>query len=161
MYVCHASDVSGAPTSGSDLTQQQVYDRLMRSSFAPALRKVGMKGSGGRFELPSQPYWVQLGFQKSAFSGSDSVTFTVNLSVISRQKWAEQVAADPALGSRPAPSVDYGSWCEWARIGELMSGGEDHWWWLNRGQDPTPVAAHVVTTLLDVAVPWLAARSAF
>ena len=160
LLVCHASGVSRASQSGGDLTQQQVYDMLMKSTFAPALRKVGLKGSGGRFELPSPTHWVQLGFQKSAFSDSDSVTFTVNLSVISRETWAERAAAAPHLGARPAPSTSYGSWGTWCRIGELMPSGEDHWWWLRRGQEAAPVAEDVVTTLLDVAVPWLAGTSA-
>lgn len=56
------------PGSETDPTPQQVYDDLMKASFAPALRGVGLKGSGGRFELPSEKYWAQLGFQKSAYS---------------------------------------------------------------------------------------------
>lgn len=141
------------------MTQQQVYDLLMKSTFAPALRNVGMKGSGGRFELPSQRYWVQLGFQKSAFSDSDSVTFTVNLSVISRESWAESVARNPGWGHKPAPTTSYWPGSECCRIGNLMPSGEDYWWWLKRGEDSTLVAGHVVATLLDVAVPWLAAKS--
>ena len=147
------------PGSDTDPTPQQVYDQLMKESFAPALRAVGLKGSGGRFELPSEKYWAQLGFQKSAYSDSQVLQFTVNLSVISRDVWAEQRAAKPHLGTKPKPSTFYGSWAEQVRVGQLTPSGEDLWWWLNRGDDPRPVADQVVSTLVETAVPWLAAKS--
>lgn len=148
-------------TPGSDgyPTPQQVYDHLMKDSFAPALRGAGLKGSGGRFELPSEEFWSQLGFQKSAFSDSASLKFTVNLSVIGRGEWAEHVAAKPHLGEKPKPSTFYGSWAEQVRIGRLTLSGEDLWWLLERGDDPKPVADQVLSILLDVAVPWLVCKS--
>lgn len=148
-----------APSSDGDPTPQQVYDHLMKESFAPALRGAGMKGSGGRFELPSEKYWSQLGFQKSAFSDSAALKFTVNLSVIGRGLWAEHAAEEPHLGKKPRPSTSYGSWAEQVRIGRLTPSGEDLWWWLKRGDDPEPLAEQVISTLLDVAVPWLVAKS--
>lgn len=143
----------------SDPTSQQVYDVLMKESFTPALRGVGLKGSGGRFELPSEKYWAQLGFQKSAHSDTQALTFTVNLSVIGRDVWTEQASANPHLGKKPAPSTFYGSWAEQTRIGQLTPSGEDFWWWLRRGEDPRPVADHVVSILIDTALPWLVAKS--
>ncbi len=47
---------------------QAVYAELMRTAFGPALREAGLRGSTGRFELPSATHWGQLGFQKSAYS---------------------------------------------------------------------------------------------
>jgi len=143
----------------TEMTAQQMYTDLMKRSFGPALRALGLKGSSGRFELPSERYWSLLGFQKSAFSDSDSLKFTVNLSVISRDAWAEQASSDPQLGKKPAPSVFYGSWAEQVRIGRLTPSKEDLWWWLRRGEDPRLVADEVVTTLVDIAVPWLASKS--
>jgi hypothetical protein len=140
-------------------TCKQMYGDLMKRSFAPALRGMGFKGSSGRFELPSERYWTQLGFQKSAFSDSASTKFTVNLSVIAREVWAEHSAARPHLGSKPKPSTFYGSWAQQVRIGRLTPSDEDLWWWLHQGDDPDPVGEQVVSTLLDVAVPWLVARS--
>jgi hypothetical protein len=140
-------------------TGQQMYVDLMKGSFAPALRAVGFKGSGGRFELPSERYWTQLGFQRSAFSDSAALKFTVNLSVIGREIWAEKAASDPHRGTKPKPSTFYGSWAEQVRIGRLTPSGGDLWWWLRRGDDPAPIGEQVLATLLDVAVPWLVARS--
>jgi hypothetical protein len=147
-------------TSENDPTPQVVYADLMKSAFAPSLRAAGLKGSGGRFELASDKYWAQLGFQKSAFSDSSVLKFTVNLSVIDRGVWAEQAAAKSHLGTKPSPSIHYGSWAEQVRIGRLMPSGEDLWWSLTRGDDPTPMATEVVSALIDVAVPWLVAMTA-
>jgi hypothetical protein len=148
-----------SPGSETDPTPQQVYDAQMKGAFAPALRAAGLKGSGGRFELPSDKYWSQLGFQKSAYSDSSTLKFTVNLSVISREVWAEQATTKPRLGKKPAPSTWYGSWAEQVRIGQLTTSGEDLWWRLNRSDDPKPLAEQVVSTLLELAVPWLIAKS--
>jgi hypothetical protein len=148
-----------SPGSEGDPTPQQVYDGLMKGSFASALRAVGLKGSRGRFELPSEECWSQLGFQKSSYSDSSTLKFTVNLSVISREVWAKQASANPHLGKKPAPSTLYGSWADQIRIGQLTTSGEDLWWSLNRGDDPSPLEEQVVSTLLDLGVPWLVARS--
>lgn len=84
----------------------------------------------------------------------------MNLSVIERDVWAVQSAQKPHLGKKPSPGTRYGSWAEQVRIGRLMPSGEDTWWSMSRGDDPRPVAEQVVTTLLDVAVPWLVAKTA-
>jgi hypothetical protein len=63
---------------------QVVYAAMMTSTFTPALRAAGLRGYGGRLELPSDTYWAQLGFQTSSYSGADELRFTVNLSVINR-----------------------------------------------------------------------------
>jgi hypothetical protein len=147
------------PGTNTDPTPQQVYADLMKTRFAPALRGVGLMGSRGRFELPSPSFWAQLGFQKSAYSDSAELQFTVNLSVVSREVWAEQTSASPRLEKKPRPSTFYGSWVEQVRIGELTPSGEDLWWRLVRGDDPDPLAEQVVSTLLELAVPWLVAKS--
>jgi hypothetical protein len=143
----------------TEMTAQQMYNDLMKRSFGPALRAVGLKGSGGRFELPSERYWSLLGFQKSAFSDSDALKFTVNLSVISRELWAGRASSQPHLGKKPAPSLHHGSWAQQVRIGRLTPSGQDLWWLLRPGEDPGPVNDQVVSTLVDIAVPWLVAKS--
>jgi hypothetical protein len=148
-----------SPASPDDPTPQVVYDSLMKETFAPALRQIGLKGSGGRFDLPADQHWVLLGFQKSAYSDSNEVQFTVNLAVIDRAVWLEQVAARPHLGKRPSPGTLYGAWADQTRIGALIPPGDDLWWRLIRGQDSEPIAASVVSALRDTAVPWLLARA--
>jgi len=145
---------------GSDGTPspQDAYAGLMKTTFAPALRAAGLRGSSGRFELPSGTYWAQLGFQKSSYSGADEVRFTVNLSVISRTGWDMQRAVKPYLGRQPTPAVHYGPWADQARIGQLTPAGADKWWRIVRGADVEPVRADALADLLTYAVPWLKAR---
>jgi len=60
--------------------------QLRRCDLWPktALRRLGFKGSGQRYELPSDVTWATLGFQKSAYSDSLAARFTINVTVISR-----------------------------------------------------------------------------
>lgn len=93
-------------------------------TFGPTLRTEGLRESGGRFEFPSQVSWAQLGFQKSEYSDGREVRFTVNLSVIRRDDWKEQMVAKPYLGERPTPNTLYGAWADQVRIGKLAPDGE-------------------------------------
>ncbi len=134
---------------------QQTYAELMKTAFAPALRDAGLRGSAGRFEFPSETHWVQLGFQKSAHSDRHELRFTVNLSVIRRNEWDEQLAAKPYLGTRPTPNKRYGSWADQTRIGTLTPEGQDKWWRIIYGADTTPVRDDVLSDLINYGVPWL------
>ena len=105
----------------------------MKTTFAPALRAVGLRGSNGRFELPSDVYRAQLGFQKSSCDGPDEVRFAVNLSVIGRAEGESQRADKPYLGKRPTPTTHYRAWAEQVRIGQLTPVGGDKGWRIIRG----------------------------
>jgi len=137
---------------------QDVYADLMKTTFAPALRAVGLRGSNGRFGLPSDVYWAQLGFQKSSYNGPDEVRFTVNLSVIGRAEWESQRADKPYLGKRPTPTTQYGAWAEQVRIGQLTPVSGDKWWRIIRGAEVEPVRADALADLLIYGVPWIMAR---
>lgn len=131
----------------------------MKKSFGPALRDAGLRGSGVRFELPSDVYWSQLGFQKSVHSDGQEVRFTVNLSLILREEWTHQVAAKPYLGKRPTPTNHYGS-ADHARIGSLTPDRADKWWRIVRGAGSDAVRDDTLHDLLTYAVPWLRKRVA-
>jgi hypothetical protein len=137
---------------------QDVYADLMKTTFAPALRAAGFRGSNGRFELPSDVYWAQLGFQKSVHNGADEVRFTVNLSVIDRTEWESRRADEPSFGDRPRPTVHYGPWADQVRIGQLTPDGRDKWWRIVRGADVEPVRADALTDVLTYGVPWIKAH---
>ena len=136
-------------------TPQAVYANLMKSAFGPALREAGLRGSGGRFELLSNVYWAQLGFQKSAYSDGQQVRFTVNVSVIERARWSEEIAVKPYLGQRPTPTNHYGTWAKQARIGTLTPTGEDKWWRILHGVCADEVRDDALHDVLNYAVPWL------
>jgi hypothetical protein len=143
---------------GELLPPQAVYGELMKSAFGPALRDAGLRGSGGRFELPSEVYWAQLGFQKSAYSDAQEVRFTMNLSVIRRDEWSEQTAAKQYLGKRPTPTIHYGTWADQTRVGMLTASGEDKWWQILRGANSDDVRDDALHDLVTYAVPWLRER---
>lgn len=144
---------------GSGPAVQQIYDELMKESWAPALRSAGLKGSRGRFQLPCDKHWLLLGFQKSSYSTADVLRFTVNLSAIDRGLWVEYAGARPDRAQTPTPIFTYGDWHEHVRIGHLTRLREDHWWRLRRGEDPQATAEQVLVALRELAVPWLVSRS--
>ena len=67
-------------------TAQEAFVKMMKEEIAPALRRLGFKGSGQRYELPSPTHWALLGFQKSAYSDSPEVRFTVNVTIAGRDE---------------------------------------------------------------------------
>lgn len=138
-------------------TAQSIYIELMKTRFAPWLRGSGLRGSDGRFELPSESHWAQLGFQKSAYSDRTEIRFTINLLAISRAEWESQRAAKPYLGTKPKPGTLYGDWAQQTRIGALIPTGEDKWWHLYPGQDLDEVTTDVIGNLGDYGIPWLKA----
>ncbi len=145
------------PVTGAS-SPQQTYAEMMKATFGPVLRGEGLRGSGGRFELPSEVFWAQLGFQKSAYSDGQELRFTVNLSVIRRDHWGVQAAAAPYLGQRPTPNTKYGTWADQVRIGKLTPDGEDKWWRIVRGANSFEVRDDAVHDLLTFGMPWLRER---
>jgi hypothetical protein len=138
---------------------RRCYDDLMTTSFAPALRRAGLRGSRGRFELPSTSHWAQLGFQHSASNDLENLEFTVNLSVISREVWTGRAAANASLGRRPSPGVWYGPWADQVRVGAVPGHGvAGIWWRLSLDVDQAVVRDEVVDALVDLGVPWLRKR---
>lgn len=131
---------------GCRAAAQQLYASLMKTAFGPSLPQAGFRGSGGRFELPSQTHWVQIGFQKSFHSDASAVHFTVNLSVVSKDEWRKHHESRPELGNRPSPNTGYGL-AEQTRIGLIMPDRTDKWWTITRGQDPGPIRDDVLASL--------------
>ncbi len=109
--------------------------------------------------MPSEGFWAQLGFQKSAYNDGREVRFTVNLSVIRRSEWEEQRRGKPYLGERPTPGTHYGAWAAQVRLGQLTPEGQDKWWRIVRGADSSEVRDNAVHDLLTYGVPWLRERA--
>ena len=142
------------------VTAQQTFDQMMKEEVAPALRKLGLKGSGQRFELPSNEFWLLIGFQKSQWSDSDDVRFTINLNVASRARWEEARLTRPYLGARPSPNTLYTAPAiamddyAWSRrIGDVLPGGADRWWKVTPSSDTRLIADEVVAAIRNYALP--------
>jgi Domain of unknown function (DUF4304) len=147
------------PLEPSDEPAQEIYKRVLREEVAPALRSVGLRGSSGRFAVPSTIVWSQLAFQKSYWSDHDSVSFTVSVSVIRRDAWASMVARDPWMGKEPSPTTHIGPPAVQSRVGFLRVEGVDHWWELTTGRPVEPTIDEVMRDLFCLALPWLDAQA--
>src|SRR4029453_2800772 len=101
---------------------------MMREQIAPELRRMGFKGSGQSFTLPSKTHWVLLGFQKSMTSNAKAVRFTVNLTAASKQAWVHARRDHSYLGEHPGANISYGDFAWQRRIGQLLPDGRDTWW---------------------------------
>jgi hypothetical protein len=126
---------------------------MLREQVAPALRELGFTGSGPAYSLPDDAHWALVGFQKSAWSDSDSVAFTVNVTVASRDVWENERRTRLYLPAKPAPNTHYGDYVWQTRIGFLLPSGRDHWWEVEAGTTTETLAAEVVGAIRDYALP--------
>ena len=140
---------------GRVVSAQDEFRGFLRDVASPAMRRAGLKGSAGRYHMPSPSCFALVGFQKSKWSTSSAVQFTMNLKVVSREIWRLARADKTWLPETPAPNTRYPV-AEWSvRIGSLMPDGQDHWWWLRSGQPLEPLAAEVIGALTDYGLPAL------
>jgi hypothetical protein len=139
------------------LTAPAIYRNLVKSQLSPGLRELGFKGSGNRFELPSTAYWVVLGLQGSLANEAHRMRFTVNLSVVSKQVWADEVADHPYLPQRPGPMGQVrGPGSASQRLGYLdPATDEDMWWIISVDRSNDDVMDDVLGRVDTYAVPWL------
>jgi hypothetical protein len=119
------------------------------------MRSAGLRGSAGRYYMPGLSCFALVGFQKSTSSTGRAVIFTMNLKVVSREVWKLARVDKSWLPETPAPNTSYPV-AEWSpRIGSLMPGGQDHWWWVRPGQQLESLGAEVIEALTDYGLPAL------
>jgi hypothetical protein len=139
-----------------DASMGSALDRfrtMMREHVAPELRRMGFRGSGQSFTLPSEDHWVLLGFQKSRSSSAEAVRFTVNTMVVSKLEWAQARERASYLPERPTANTSYGTLTWWKRIGRLLPDGRDRWWTLSGDSAMASVAAEVLDAIRIYALP--------
>lgn len=133
---------------------------MMKDEVAPALRVLGLRGSGRAFSIPSERYWALIGFQGSRHSDRDAVSFTINLKVVSHDAWAEIRVEQPWRSERPSAneslSLEPGAWDQ--RLGFLLPARRDQWWTLRAGAPTRPLATEIVAAIRDYALPAMRAR---
>jgi uncharacterized protein DUF4304 len=134
-------------------TAQEDFKHMMKASVVPALREMGFKGSGQSFHIPSDDYWVLIGFQKSVASDSTTLRFTINLSVSSKAGWVEARRERAFLPERPSPNTFYGSFIWQRRIGKLLPDHEDKWWTVSAESTTDQVGSEVVAAIRAYAMP--------
>lgn len=124
---------------------------MLREEVAPALRRLGMKGSSGNFTLPDPDHHLLIGFQGDRYSTAEAVRFTVNLAVINKKAWED--GREPWWG-KPSATTQ-GLVGTYTRLGSLMPEHDDVWWELAPGTDTAALAADVVRAAEQFGLPWL------
>jgi len=136
-------------------TAQEVLSGAIRTGVSPELRKLGFTGSGQVFELVNPDVWLLLGIQKATGGSASQLRFTLNVAAVPKGKWQEMIDAGAKYPARPSPNKVYGKWAWWARIGELMPGGQDFWWTVTDETVPDELARKVVSACANYALPAL------
>ena len=119
--------------------------------------------------LPSDTQWALIGFQASAFSHADTVSFTLNLTVSPKRQWAMAREKWAYLEEKPVVGMIYAvldgdeSVIWTARIDELLPPdfrARQGWmgWVVDEGEAPSTVAAEVVDAIRDYALPSMRSR---
>jgi hypothetical protein len=134
------------------MTAQEAFTKMLKQEVAPALRRLGFKGSGQRYELPSVTHWAIVGFQKFSWSDQQRVEFTLNITVVGKDAWARAREKRPYLSAKPSANVGGGvGWEE--RIGNLMPKNEEQRWAVTPDRPTESVAGDVVGAIRDFALP--------
>lgn len=137
---------------------------FLREHIGPALRRLGLRGSGVSFELPDDRSWALVGLQADwRMARAGIVHFTVNLTFADKSAWAATRGAKLYYPERPSANSSYGMDAEVIRIGELVPVAEDvldRWWTLRQDHPPEQTAAEVVAAIRDHGLPWLRSRIA-
>jgi hypothetical protein len=139
-------------------TTQDHYTVLIRDHISPALRQLGLKGSGGTYLLPDATHWAIIGFQRSIYGDRHETKFTINLTVVGRDDWGSARTTQPHLPKRPAPGTFYGNWLWQRRIGELMPSPHDYWWHFTPRTDLDALAADVIAAIRSYGLPAMRER---
>ncbi|MFL5799797.1 MAG: DUF4304 domain-containing protein [Actinomycetota bacterium] len=135
------------------VTAQENFRRMMTAEVAPALRRLGFKGSGQSFTMPSEDFWILLGFQKSTSSNSAEVRFTLNVSVGSKSAWKEARKDRSYLPERPSANVYWGTFIWQERIGRLLHSGQGQWWRVSADSSTDEIADQVLAAVRDYVLP--------
>jgi hypothetical protein len=136
---------------------QDKFKEFLKSSVAPALRENGLKGSGQAYSIKSNDYWALIGLQKSMYSDSQGLKFTINIYVVSKQQWEEARERYSYFPKKPSANTKWQvGWSE--RIGTLMPAKLDHWWEFNNQTNERELAQQVVEAVLNHAVPAMHSR---
>ena len=133
-------------------TVQEIFKSLLKEMIAPRLREEGLKGSGQNYAIPSDNYWALIGFQKSMFSDSQEINFTINLYVVNKQEWEKARVERSYFPAKPTSTTQWGiGWSR--RIGFLFPERSDHWWTLNMTTDLGKLSDQVIESIVKLAVP--------
>lgn len=116
-----------------DHSASEVLRDLLRDEISPALRAVGMKGSGGKYRVERGARWGAVEIQKHSGGSRAICEFTFNLSA----------------GELSEVDRRFDGWS--ARIGEVLPSGGDTWWVLPAQADTELLKQDLLRALRDHA----------
>jgi hypothetical protein len=139
------------------------YRTFLRERIAPALRLLGLRGSGNVFLLPHEGCWALVGFQASEhWARAGIVKFTINLTVANKAAWDVMRTQKLWYPARPPANSSSGmSPAEDIRIGSLIPVSatmHDRWWTIDDEHTSDEVADEVIAAVRDHGIPWLKSR---
>jgi hypothetical protein len=123
---------------------EAAFNRLL-NNLNRLLKPLGFRRTGQSFGRETDECWQVIGLQKSRFSDSDEVRFTVNFGVTPKalmQLRGQRLSKMPQDWSCPIR----------ARIGELLA-MNDTWWTSRNDEEFNNAYAEITPALADKAIP--------
>ena len=131
---------------------QETFKISIKEKIAPNLRKIGFKGSRQNFYIPSESHWEMLSFQKSMYSDSTELLFTINLYVVKKDEWEKTRSSKSYFPVKPTATTSWGIGLH-KRIGHLMPAKKDYWWNINSKTNLDKLAKEVLEAVENYALP--------
>jgi hypothetical protein len=139
----------------------KLFEQMLKDQIAPALRELGMRGSGQHFRVPNDNGdFAQLGFQKASGNTANVCRFTVNTAFYGGQTWQQARDRESWLPAAPTATSIFPVEGWQQRVGFLMESPHDHWWTIRTAEDVPAIADHVIALVRDAVLPQLRARLA-
>ncbi len=136
------------------LNAQDAYKLLLNIHISPALRALGFTGSSGKYQLPKDKAFVQIGFQKNKWNSQEEIEFTINVSVIPKTSWDNGLKKYPWLGKKPSANGMYPIEMWWERLGHMEPiGATVQWWKLKADTDLEALAGDIMDKVSKNALP--------
>lgn len=146
--------------SGIERNAEEWFRFMVDTNLAPGLRALGFFGVGLRFRIESNRHWGEILVEQAPPLTTKAVRFTVQVGVISRDEWAEQLRVRPYSPAGEAAHTQTTGWR--APIGELVTvAGHpigELWWELEVGRPFDSLAREVLAAVREFALPAMRAR---
>lgn len=134
--------------------------KALMADLSPVMRAAAWVGSGQKWQKPDPDNWVLWIWQKSRYSTSESIEFTGNLHVVTKDWYDSQNVPRGRVPDRPTPAhAGLGT-----RLGQMLPDQADTWWEV-RGPDDVPdlvalLGAALTSTVFPSVDQQLAVRAA-
>jgi hypothetical protein len=138
--------------AGTNRSAQDWFRLMIDMGLAPGLRVLGFVGAGRRYRMEIDGHLAEILILESQPLTTDRIRFTLQLRVLGRDEWTEQLRVRPYSAAKPASLP---GWT--APIGALISVGGypvgELWWELEVGKPFDALAREVLTILRSFGIP--------